>query len=269
MVLREAHKPYWAPLMRFLRDARASGKPVFPPAGAELAALAHVTALADVRVVILGQDPYHGPGQAHGLSFSVPAGVAIPPSLRNILKEVGRAAPSGELTQWARQGVLLLNTVLTVFSGAANSHAGKGWESFTSGASSHAYLCAPRNLLTETSFNASHPNSRHLRRLAAEPRLRLSALGLARAVQEEAHCAKAPHPRGAAPVALIRAPWLHGLRPLCEGERVARVKGARADRVVNSDCSPRIPARAGELVALKSAPWEGGLRRRGEAGRRR
>jgi uracil-DNA glycosylase len=88
------------------------------------------------RVLILGQDPYHGPGQAHGLSFSVRAGVRIPPSLRNIFKElaedVGVAPPAaGDLTAWARQGVLLLNAVLTVRAAAAASHAGKGWEAFT------------------------------------------------------------------------------------------------------------------------------------------
>ena len=88
------------------------------------------------RVLILGQDPYHGPGQAHGLSFSVRDGVRIPPSLRNVFKEltedVGVAPPaSGDLTGWARQGVLLLNAVLTVRAGVAASHAGKGWEAFT------------------------------------------------------------------------------------------------------------------------------------------
>ena len=88
------------------------------------------------RVLILGQDPYHGAGQAHGLSFSVPDGVRIPPSLRNVFKElaedVGVVPPaSGDLTGWARQGVLLLNAVLTVRAGAAASHAGKGWEAFT------------------------------------------------------------------------------------------------------------------------------------------
>jgi uracil-DNA glycosylase len=88
-----------------------------------------------LAIVILGQDPYHGPGQAHGLSFSVLPGIKLPPSLRNIFKELssdlGIANESGELTAWAKQGVLLLNTVLTVQSGAANSHRKKGWESFT------------------------------------------------------------------------------------------------------------------------------------------
>lgn len=91
------------------------------------------------RVLILGQDPYHGPGQAHGLSFSVRDGVKLPPSLRNIFKELGTdlgvpAATCGDLTQWADQGVLLLNAVLTVRAGQAGSHAGKGWEEFTDAA---------------------------------------------------------------------------------------------------------------------------------------
>jgi uracil-DNA glycosylase len=92
--------------------------------------------LNKVRVVILGQDPYHGPNQAHGLSFSVPEGVAIPPSLRNIYKEIvsdlgGTIPTNGNLTKWANQGVLLLNSVLSVQAGQAASHKGKGWEQFT------------------------------------------------------------------------------------------------------------------------------------------
>ena len=108
---------------------------VYPPIE-DLFAAYRLCALERTRVLILGQDPYHGAGQAHGLSFSVRDGVRIPPSLRNIFKElaegVGVAPPkSGNLTGWARQGVLLLNAVLTVRAGAANSHAGKGWEEFT------------------------------------------------------------------------------------------------------------------------------------------
>ncbi len=108
---------------------------VYPPAP-EIFAAFHLTPLDHVRVVVLGQDPYHGPGQAHGLAFSVRAGVPTPPSLRNIYKEL-RAdlgvplAPHGDLTSWARQGVLLLNTVLTVREHAAHSHRGQGWETFT------------------------------------------------------------------------------------------------------------------------------------------
>lgn len=122
----------------FLRAEEAAGKQIYPPAGTRLAALAH-TPLPAVRVVILGQDPYHGPGQAHGLAFSVPRGVAVPPSLLNIFKEqeadLGLARPRhGHLETWAKDGVLLLNTVLTVEAGQAGSHQGKGWELFTDAA---------------------------------------------------------------------------------------------------------------------------------------
>lgn len=108
---------------------------VYPPNRLMFNAL-NSTPLDAVRVVILGQDPYHGPGQAHGLSFSVPRGVRPPPSLQNIFQELvndlGIPAPtSGELTEWARRGVLLLNTALTVRARSANSHRGKGWEGFT------------------------------------------------------------------------------------------------------------------------------------------
>lgn len=121
-----------------LRQRLASGAVVYP--AQPLRAL-QLTPLSEVRVVILGQDPYHGPGQAEGLAFSVPPGVRIPPSLRNIFKEIQRdlgAVPSlpprpegGSLVAWARQGVLLLNTTLTVEAGAAASHAGWGWEALT------------------------------------------------------------------------------------------------------------------------------------------
>lgn len=130
----EFDKPYWRELQEFVRDERARG-PVYPAADRVFAAL-HLTSFADVRVVILGQDPYHGPRQAHGLCFSVPHGVPAPPSLVNVFKELrddlGIAAPRhGCLEAWARQGVLLLNATLTVRAGAAGSHQGKGWETFT------------------------------------------------------------------------------------------------------------------------------------------
>jgi uracil-DNA glycosylase len=117
-------------LLAFLAQRRADGARVYPPE--PLRALT-LTPLDAVRVVILGQDPYHGPGQAHGLAFSVPDGVRPPPSLRNIFLELRAdldcATPdSGNLERWARQGVLLLNAVLTVEDGLAGSHAGKGWE---------------------------------------------------------------------------------------------------------------------------------------------
>lgn len=119
----------------FLSAEEAAGKTLFPPRGQRLAAL-ELTPLDAVKVVILGQDPYHGAGQAHGLSFSVRPGVRIPPSLRNIYKELatdlGLAPPAhGNLEAWARQGVLLLNASLTVEEGKAGSHAGQGWEPIT------------------------------------------------------------------------------------------------------------------------------------------
>ena len=121
----------------FLRAEKAAGKRVHPPGRQMFAALDAVPFDA-VRVVILGQDPYHGPGQAHGLSFSVPPGIAIPPSLLNIFKEIERdlglpMPRHGCLQSWAAQGVLLLNAVLSVEEGRAGSHAGKGWEGFTDG----------------------------------------------------------------------------------------------------------------------------------------
>ena len=122
----------------FLSAEEAAGKTIYPPLGLRLAALER-TPLDAVKVVILGQDPYHGPGQAHGLAFSVLQGVAIPPSLRNIYKELetdlGIApATHGNLTRWADQGVLLLNTALTVEAGQAGSHQRRGWEDFTDAA---------------------------------------------------------------------------------------------------------------------------------------
>ena len=129
----------WRATLRALLEAEASaGATVYPPRSAIFRAFER-TPFAAVRAVILGQDPYHGPGQAMGLSFSVPRGCAIPPSLRNILRELehdlGIAAPShGDLAAWADRGVLLLNSTLTVRAGAAASHAGKGWEQVTDAA---------------------------------------------------------------------------------------------------------------------------------------
>jgi uracil-DNA glycosylase len=130
----EFAKPYWTELQQFVAHERQRA-PVFPPADQVFDAL-HLTSYADTRVVILGQDPYHGPSQAHGLCFSVRRGVKAPPSLVNIFTELrsdlGLEPPAhGNLEAWARQGVLLLNTCLTVRSGAAGSHHGKGWEIFT------------------------------------------------------------------------------------------------------------------------------------------
>ena len=122
----------------WLSQEEAAGKLVYPPRGQRLRAL-ELTPLHQVRAVILGQDPYHGPGQAHGLCFSVPAGVRSPPSLVNIYKELREdlgveVPPHGNLERWAKQGVLLLNTCLTVEAGQAGSHAGKGWEAITDAA---------------------------------------------------------------------------------------------------------------------------------------
>jgi uracil-DNA glycosylase len=122
----------------WLRAEEERGAAIYPPRGVRLKAL-ELTPLDQVKVVILGQDPYHGPGQAHGLCFSVPDGVPVPPSLVNIYKElesdlgVARRA-TGNLEHWARQGVLLLNNSLTVEAGKAGSHAGKGWDAITDAA---------------------------------------------------------------------------------------------------------------------------------------
>ena len=130
----EFEKPYYKELREFLKHAYASER-VYPPMEDIYNAL-RVTPYASTKVVILGQDPYHGPGQAHGLSFSVRPGVQPPPSLLNIFKEmesdIGCARPNhGCLLGWAEQGVLLLNTTLTVAQGRPNSHAGHGWETLT------------------------------------------------------------------------------------------------------------------------------------------
>jgi uracil-DNA glycosylase len=132
---REFDAPYMATLKEFLVAEKACGKRIFPK-GSEWFHALDATPLERVRVVILGQDPYHGEGQAHGLCFSVRQGVRPPPSLINIYKEMksdlGLEPPShGNLEAWAKQGVLLLNSVLTVEAGLAASHQGKGWERFT------------------------------------------------------------------------------------------------------------------------------------------
>ncbi len=121
-------------LVRFIKGRQSQGVEVYPPNPFRMLEL---TPLERVKVVVLGQDPYHGPGQAEGLAFSVASGVRVPPSLRNIHKEVrrdvgeGALAPAGSLVSWARQGVLLLNTCLTVEQGCPGSHAKRGWEMLT------------------------------------------------------------------------------------------------------------------------------------------
>ena len=131
----EFDKPYFAELVRFLHSEKDSGQVIFPP-GNRIFRAFDLTPLDQVKVVILGQDPYHGYGQAMGLSFSVPDGVPAPPSLKNIFKEIEddlgiRMSGRPNLEGWARQGVLLLNAVLTVRAGQAASHSGIGWQEFT------------------------------------------------------------------------------------------------------------------------------------------
>ena len=131
----EFGKPYFESLVKYLREEKASGRKIFPP-GSQIFRAFDLTPVNDVKVVILGQDPYHGVGQAHGLSFSVPYGVPAPPSLKNIFKEIEsdlgvRMSGCPNLEKWASQGVLLLNAVLTVRSGEAASHSKIGWEQFT------------------------------------------------------------------------------------------------------------------------------------------
>ena len=131
----EFEKPYFASLVRFLHEEKASGVTVYPP-GSQIFRAFELTPVPAVKVVILGQDPYHGPGQAHGLSFSVPAGMPAPPSLKNIFKEIEsdlgvKMSGYPDLEKWARQGVLLLNAVLTVRAAEAASHSRIGWQEFT------------------------------------------------------------------------------------------------------------------------------------------
>lgn len=132
----EKSKPYFHQIMSYVAAEREAGKDVYPPQPSVFNAL-KLTQLCDVKAVIIGQDPYHEPGQAHGLCFSVPEGIAFPPSLRNIFAELSEEYPgyrvpaSGNLEAWAKQGVLLLNNTLTVERAKANSHAGIGWDIFT------------------------------------------------------------------------------------------------------------------------------------------
>jgi len=138
----EFDKPYMQQLRDFLRKEKEAGKTIFPPSPLIFNAFNH-TPFEQVRVVIIGQDPYHGldkgQPQAHGLSFSVPEGVVLPPSLRNIYKEIDadlniKMSGKGDLSAWAKQGVLLLNATLTVEMDKAGSHQNKGWETFTDAA---------------------------------------------------------------------------------------------------------------------------------------
>lgn len=140
VLLPEFEKPYMVHLREFLLQRKAAGATLYPPSPLWFNAFNH-TPFDRVKVVIIGQDPYHGPGQAHGLCFSVQPEVRIPPSLINIYKELesdlGVCNTTGTLTSWSDQGVLLLNAVLTVEAGQAGAHQGKGWESFTDAAIDH------------------------------------------------------------------------------------------------------------------------------------
>ncbi|MDB5127963.1 uracil-DNA glycosylase [Mucilaginibacter sp.] len=135
----EFQKPYMVELKTFLKQEKETGYIIYPK-NADIFNAFNTTPFDDVKVVIIGQDPYHGPNQAHGLSFSVQKGVSVPPSLRNIYKELSTDIPgftipqTGDLTKWAQQGVLLLNATLTVRSATAGSHQKKGWEKFTDAA---------------------------------------------------------------------------------------------------------------------------------------
>ncbi|MCL2919021.1 uracil-DNA glycosylase [Shewanella litorisediminis] len=135
----ESEKPYFKSLTEFVAAERQSGKTIYPPEEEVFAAFEH-TPLEKVRVVLIGQDPYHGAGQAHGLCFSVKPGIKPPPSLVNMYKELSTDIPGfetpshGYLLPWAKQGILMLNTVLTVEEGKAHSHAKAGWETFTAAA---------------------------------------------------------------------------------------------------------------------------------------
>lgn len=132
----QSRQPYYQQLIAFVEQERRAGKVIYPPKEAVFNAF-NTTPLEQVRVVLIGQDPYHGPSQAHGLCFSVKRGIKPPPSLANMYKELVNDIPSfhipnhGDLTQWAKQGMLMLNTVLTVEQGQAHSHAKAGWEIFT------------------------------------------------------------------------------------------------------------------------------------------
>lgn len=141
LLAEEYRKPYFCKLQAFIENERASGKIIYPPQSEVFNALT-LTPFHTVQVVIIGQDPYHGPNQAHGLAFSVPQSTRVPPSLKNICTEIQRDVepwnamphhrpPHGCLVSWAQQGVLLLNAVLTVEAGKPGSHAQNGWEQFT------------------------------------------------------------------------------------------------------------------------------------------
>ena len=191
------HQNYYKQLENFISEECKQGT-IYPEKSQWFNAF-RLTAYKDVKAVILGQDPYHGPNQAHGLAFSVPKGEPIPPSLKNIYKELqadmGNVPPShGNLENWARQGILLLNTVLTVRAGQANSHRGKGWETFTDAVITYlnerekpmVFLLWGNNAQQKESLIT---NSRHLILKAAHP----SPLSANRGFLGCRHFSKAAH----------------------------------------------------------------------------
>ena len=149
----EKEKPYFKHILQQVHQERLAGKTIYPPQDEVFNAFKY-TAFDEVKVVILGQDPYHGPNQAHGLAFSVKPEVAIPPSLLNMYKELANDIPGfqmpnhGYLVKWAEQGVLLLNTVLTVERGMAHSHAKFGWEIFTDQELQHSMNTVKNSIFT-------------------------------------------------------------------------------------------------------------------------
>jgi len=177
----EFEKPYMKQLEAFLAKEAAAGAVVYPPFELIFHAFCQ-TPFDEVRVVIMGQDPYHGAGQAHGLSFSVPKGVPLPPSLQNIFKELKDdlqipTPPHGCLIEWAKQGVLLLNATLTVRANEAKSHYGQGWEVFTDRVVQLLYarkeplvfLLWGKSALDKFQHIGSTPSIRHLVLTAAHP----------------------------------------------------------------------------------------------------
>ena len=206
----EFAKPYYATLYKKVKE-EYSTRQIFPPADDIFNAFA-LTPLSQVKVVILGQDPYHGDGQAEGLCFSVKPGIDIPPSLMNIYKELhddcGCYIPNnGSLVKWAKEGVLLLNTVLTVRAHQANSHQGIGWEEFTDAA---------------------------IRILNEQDRPIVFLLWKTRP-DEKSHAeqSEAPHSGSASPESAFRLPWLLRLRPFQPDEPFPESQRPGSDRLAN------------------------------------
>lgn len=204
-------QPQMRELSTFLRQRKAAGAAVFPP-GPQIFAAFDATPFEQVKVVILGQDPYHGRGQAHGLSFSVPAGVPVPPSLLNIYKEIegdlGIPRPDhGCLVPWAQRGVLLLNAVLTVEEGRAGAHQGRGWEGFTD----HVVdvLNREREGLVFMLWGGLRAAEGQGHRYPAPP------------------CAESP-----ASLAAVGPSWLPRLPAFLDGQRLSAASRAGADRLV-------------------------------------